>query len=520
MTDARAVSRFHETIHRLADERGTDEAIHFKDRTFSWKDLRDRLHRNANAQRSEGLTPGARTAYYGKNHFACLESVYASGLIGTVCAVINWRLAAEEIHYALNDAEAELVFVSAEFLPVLEQVKARLPKLRRVIVVDGEGDDAYEAWLARAEPNVDPTPAAPDEGWFQLYTSGTTGFPKGAVLTANGLRTHSAGMGEYLKFGNDKVAMVAMPLYHVGGLSWAIAAHAYEMKIVLIDMPAPNVLLDELKRHRITHSFFVPALFGAFQMVPDLNERKFDDLEVLIYGASPMPLPLLLKSLDAFPCDFVQVYGMTEMSGVVTVLDAASHRDESVRHRLVSAGCPTSTCEVRVVDPGTLQDVPAGTLGEVLVKSDQRMHSYYNREQATKDAFTGEWYRSGDAGKLDQDGYLYISDRIKDMIISGGENIYPAEIERVLVEHPAVREVAVIGVPSDKWVETPKAVVVLEDPSITDETLLAYCKEKLAGYKVPSSVDRLDALPRNATGKVLKRELRAPYWAGRDRSIA
>ncbi len=518
MTDT--VPPFSEHLDYHAEHQADDVAIVFRDQPTTWKTFRERVRRNAAGQKAEGLQKGARIAYYGKNHIACIESVYGSGLAGTVCAVVNWRLAAEEIHYALNDAEAEFLFVSQEFAPIVEQVKARLPKLRRVIVVDDDGAEGYESWLAGHAPIGTATSAGATDGWFQLYTSGTTGFPKGAVLTREGLAKHSEGLGGYVGIDRTKVCMVAMPLYHVGGLSWSIAALSLGSKIVLIDMPMPGPLLDSLASYEVTHSFFVPAIFGAFQMVPDLAERKFPKLEKLVYGASPMPLPLLLKSLEAFPCDFMQVYGMTEMAGVVTVLDPESHRDESVRHRLVSAGRPIPTCEVRVVDPVSLQDVPPGTLGEVLVRSEQRMQGYYNRTEATDAAFHGDWYRSGDAGKMDDDGYVYISDRIKDMIISGGENIYPAEIERVLVEHPAVREVAVIGVPSEKWVETPKAVVVLEDSSITDEALIQHCRAHLAGYKCPTSVDRLEALPRNATGKVLKRDLRAPYWEGRERTIA
>ena len=515
-----AIPEFNDHLDYYAEHRADDVAIVFHGEPMTWRRFRERVRTNAAGQKAEGLQPGSRTAYYGKNHTACLETVYGGGLLGTVCAVVNWRLSPEEIHYALNDAEAEFVFVSAEFLPVVEKVRSNLPKLRRVIVVDGEGEDSYAAWMSRHEP-IGPTALTDDNaGWCQLYTSGTTGFPKGAVLTRHGMATHTTGFAEFIGVTPEKVAMAAMPLYHVGGLSWSISALSRGAKVILIDVPVPNSLLDDIQSYGVTHSFFVPALFQAFQMVPDLSERKYDKLEYLVYGASPMPLPLLLKSLEDFPCKFAQVYGMTEMAGVVTLLDAESHRDPAVRHRLVSAGRATPTCEVRVVDPTTMQDVPAGTLGEVLVRSEQRMVGYYNRDEATAKTFHGEWYRSGDAGKMDDDGYLYISDRIKDMIISGGENIYPAEIERVMVEHPAVREVAVIGVPSDKWVETPTAVVVLEDSSVTDQALIDYCRERLAHYKCPTSVQRLEELPRNATGKVLKRSLRAPYWEGRDRSLA
>jgi acyl-CoA synthetase (AMP-forming)/AMP-acid ligase II len=506
--------------HHAATQ-GDATAIHFQGRDITWADLEDRARRNAAGQRAADLPRGGRVGYYGKNHPACFECIYGSGYAGTVCAVVNWRLSPEEIHYALEDADVELLFVSAEFAQVAEGLRDRLPKLRQTVVVDGEGEGAYEAWLAAQAPMADEHPPAPDDGWFQLYTSGTTGFPKGAVLTHGGIRAHSEAITVPMGFRPESVSMVAMPLYHVGGVCYALAGLWMGCRSVLVEAPMPVALLEGIAAHRVTHAFFVPAIFGFFQQVPDLRERDLSSLETLCYGASPMPLPLLKATLRDFPhVAFWQVYGMTEMSGVVTMLDPESHRNPAVAHRLVSAGKPLDTLEIRVVEPATVEDCAPRELGEVLVRSDQRLREYYGRPEATAQAFTADgWYRSGDAGYFDEDGYLYISDRIKDMIISGGENVYPAEIERVLVEHPAVREVAVIGVPSDKWGETVKAVVALADPSVSDEALIEHCRAHLAHYKCPTSVDRVEALPRNATGKVLKRDLRAPYWEGHDRQV-
>ncbi|MEO1227852.1 MAG: long-chain-fatty-acid--CoA ligase [Myxococcota bacterium] len=506
---------FIDHLDRYAERMPDSVALAYRGRDMSWSELRDRARRHAGGQRAAGLKVGDRVGYLGKNHAACIETAYASRYSGTVCAILNWRLAPAEIAYAAKDAEVKLLFVEKGMAEIVEQIRNTLPALEKVVVVDGD----YESWLSAQEPLLDTRVPESKDGWIQLYTSGTTGFPKGAVLTYEGLATHASGVSDVLGMSEESISMVAMPLYHVGGIGWYMVGAALGTRSVLIEEVHPVGLLEDIAKYRISHSFFVPAIFGFFMQVPDVASRDLSSLKALCYGASPMPLPLLLKSLEVFSCDFWQVYGMTEQSGVVTMLDPDSHRNPKYRHRLVSAGKAIPSCEIRVVKPGTDTDCAVGEKGEVLVRSKQQLLEYHNKPEATAAAFQGDWYRSGDAGHLDEDGYVYISDRIKDMIISGGENVYPAEIERVLVEHPAVREVAVIGVPSDKWVETPKAVVALEGAA-TAEELMEHCRAQLAGYKCPTSIDFVEALPRNATGKVLKKDLRAPYWEGRERSLA
>lgn len=519
MTETHGPLAFIDHLDRHAEMNPDGVALHFRGETTGWRALRDRARRAAAGQIALGLEPGDRIAYLGKNHPACLETVYASRYTGTVATILNWRLAPDEVAYAARDAGAKAILVSKEHAPVVERIRSELPALEHVVVVDEDGEGGYEAWLSSQDPLARSRTPDPREGWVQLYTSGTTGFPKGAVLTYEGLATHSAGLAPVLGFSPSSVSMVAMPLYHVGGICWFHVGAALGASSLVVEEVHPVHLLDDIAAQRITHSFFVPAIFGFFMQVPDLKTRDLSSLQSVVYGASPMPLPLLEKTLEVFTCDLVQVYGMTEMSGVVTMLDAESHRDPAVRHRLTSAGKAIPSCDIRVVLPGTIEDAPVGTMGEILVRSRQQLLEYHGKPDATEAAFVGEWYKSGDAGHLDQDGYLYVSDRLKDMIITGGENVYPAEVERVLVQHPAVREVAVIGVPSEKWVESVKAVVALESEA-TAEELIAHCQAHLAKFKCPTSVDFVEALPRNATGKVLKRDLRAPYWAGHERRLA
>jgi acyl-CoA synthetase (AMP-forming)/AMP-acid ligase II len=276
-----------------------------------------------------------------------------------------------------------------------------------------------------------------------------------------------------------------------------------------------------LEAERITHTFFVPALMAVMNQVPGAAERDYSSLQCLSYGASPMPLPVMRASLAMFPGVLMQVYGMTEQSGVVSVLEQADHVDPAVAHRLISAGRAIAGVEIEIRQPGTGEPVPTNQPGEIWVRSEQIMAGYWGKAEATADTITDDgWLRSGDGGHIDADGYIYVTDRIKDMIISGGENIYPAEIERVLAEHPAVADVAVIGVPDERWGEVPKAVVVARAGAVIEVAdLLAYCRQHVAGFKCPQSVDVVEQLPRNPTGKILKRELRRPYWEGRERRI-
>jgi acyl-CoA synthetase (AMP-forming)/AMP-acid ligase II len=250
-------------------------------------------------------------------------------------------------------------------------------------------------------------------------------------------------------------------------------------------------------------------------------ERDFSQLRGLSYGASPMPLPVMRACLELFPGVMHQVYGMTEACGVVSSLGPEDHENPAVQHRLVSAGTPIHGAEIEIRDPATGEPVPTGEPGEIWVRTEQIMGGYWGRPDATAATITPDgWLRSGDGGHMDADGYLYVTDRIKDMIISGGENIYPAEIERVLAEHPTVDDVAVIGVPDERWGEVPKAVVVAAQGADVDpDALIAYCREHLAVYKCPKTVDVVDELPRNLTGKILKKQLREPYWQGRERRI-
>ncbi|HEX3782191.1 MAG TPA: long-chain-fatty-acid--CoA ligase [Pseudonocardiaceae bacterium] len=488
--------------------------------SWTWSELDERIRRNAAAQLAIGLVRGDRIVSFDKNHPFCLETSLAATLIGTTNAVVNFRLAPPEIAYIINDSQATVVLVGAEFVAVLAEIRADLPMVREVIVVGGD-DDEYEAWLAANEPLRDNEPVDPEECFLQLYTSGTTGFPKGAMITQRGITAHANSMSEGIGVDDESVSMVAMPLFHVGGSSWALCTLYYGARQVLVREVNPPALLDELIDQGVTHTFLVPAIFGFLLQVPGVAERDYAKLRGLVYGASPMPLPLLRRSLATFPADFHQVYGMTEASGAVTILGPEQHKDKTNEHRLVSAGLPLEGVEIIAADPVTGEPLGPGEVGEIMVRTRQLMTGYWRNPQASEQTLTADgWLHSGDAGYLDEDGYLYISDRVKDMIISGGENVYPAEVERVLGEHPSVADVAVIGVPDEKWGEVGKAIVVAAPGATVDaDELIALCRSQLAAFKCPKSIEVVSELPRNATGKILKRTLREPYWADRSRAV-
>ncbi|MDM0078551.1 long-chain-fatty-acid--CoA ligase [Variovorax sp. J2P1-59] len=501
-------------------QRPDQVAMTFGGSKWTWAELATRVRRNAAAQRAEGLRVGDRIAVLDFNHPSCLELTLACARIGTANAVVNFRLAPPEMVYVINDAQARLLFVGPEFANAIEQIRSQLPTVERVIRIGGP-EDEYEPWLAAQEPDAEARPAQPEDCFVQLYTSGTTGFPKGAMLTHRGMLAHARNVAVDQDMGPDARVQVAMPLYHVGGTSYSLVAISQGSRISMLRLPDPAAVLEMLEAEKITHTFLVPALMAMVTKVPGAADRDYSALKTLSYGASPMPLPVMRASLALFPGVMQQVYGMTEECGVVSVLGVADHTDPSVAHRLVSAGKPIHGVEIKICEPGTGEPVPTGDPGEIWVRSEQRMGGYWRKPEATAAAFTADgWLRSGDGGHMDADGYLYVTDRIKDMIISGGENIYPAEIERVLAEHPSIDDVAVIGVPDEKWGEVPKAVVVAKSGTAIDiEQVLAYCRGRLASFKCPKSIDVVDALPRNPTGKVLKKDLRKPYWTGRERQI-
>jgi acyl-CoA synthetase (AMP-forming)/AMP-acid ligase II len=518
------VARFvDDRVAHWAATRPDAEAMTYLGRTWTWREWDDRVRRAAGGLQQLGIGRGDVVAFLDKNHPACVEISLGAASLGAANAIINWRLAGDEIDYAVNDSGARVLVVGTELMPAIEAIRDRLTRVETIIEVtpDGAEGDAYEAFLAAATPVGRQPDVEPDDVCLVMYSSGTTGRPKGVMLTHANMVEHTVCSHEGLELEPGDKTMVAMPLFHVGGSSYVLLGIHDGVPSVMTREPDGASLAGAIL-NGANRTFLVPAVLAqVLQAGPDAV-KLFGALKTYTYGASPMPLPLLRAAMEAWPdTDFVQVYGLTEVAGVATHLMPEDHRDAEHPERLVSAGRPIPGVEVRIVDPGTLEDLPIGEHGEIWLRSKQVMKGFLGRPEETAAVLVEDgWFRTGDMGRVDDGGYVYVEDRLKDMIISGGENIYSPEIERVLAEHPAVMEVAIIGVPDDQWGEAVKAVVSLKpEQSVTEAELIAHCREHLAHYKCPKSVDVLELLPRNPTGKILKRELRAPYWADRDRNV-
>ncbi|MBV9921004.1 MAG: long-chain-fatty-acid--CoA ligase [Pseudonocardia sp.] len=474
--------------------------------TLTFGELDARSSQVAHALVRDGLRPGDRLAVLTKNRPEYFELLFGAARARAVLVGLNWRLTAPEIAAIVDDAAPAAVLAARDQLELL-------PESLRERAVDL--DAGYGAWIAgmpTAPPDTDPVP---EDVVLQLYSSGTTGQPKGARLTsANLLYTPRMGREAY-RMGPDSVNLLVSPLFHIGGTGYGLTTLGQGGHTVLMAEVDPAAMLQLIVEYRVTHAFFVPAIVQMLIEQPGIGAADLSCLQVIAYGGAPMTEALLLRAMATLGCAFMGVYGMTETAGSVTFLAPEDHDPGGPRSGLLrSIGRPLPWHEVTVHDPITAEPSPVGEVGEVWVRSGQNTPGYWHRPEETAATLTPDgWLRTGDAAYTDADGYLYLHDRIKDMIISGGENIYPAEVENALAAHPAVADVAVIGVPSERWGETVKALVVPvpgTQPSV--EELIAHARGRIARYKCPTSVDFVAQLPRNASGKVLKRVLRAPYW--------
>ncbi|MBI1250911.1 MAG: long-chain-fatty-acid--CoA ligase [Alphaproteobacteria bacterium] len=500
-------------------------AFIFEDRVTSYADLDRQSNQAANALAAEGVKRGDRVAYIGKNTDRYFEALCAVAKLEAVMTPVNWRLAGPEIVYIVNDAGAKVLLSGAETLEQVDSIRSQLTGVQRFISLEQPhpGWEDYES-LRDAQPATDPGGnPGPDDIALQLYTSGTTGRPKGAMLPTRGF-TALRELGEkspdeWNKWSDSDVSLVAMPCFHIGGTGWGITGLFYGAKGVIMREFDPTRVLDFFTRFGVTKLFMVPAAMQIVLNQPGAREVDYSKLKYLLYGASPIPLDLLREAMAVFKCGFVQMYGMTETTGTICALPPQDH-DVNGGPRMRSAGKALPGVEIAILDEhGNV--LPPHAVGEIATRSQANMTGYWNLPEASASTLSSEnWLRTGDAGYMDEDGYLYVHDRVKDMIISGGENIYPAEVESAIYGHPAVADVAVIGVPDEKWGEAVKAMVVLrEGMSATPAEIIAHARERIAGYKCPKSVDFIPALPRNPSGKILRRELRAPFWEGRTRQV-
>ncbi len=513
------VGLLHQFLEIHAERQPDKLAMIYEDRQTTYAELEERANRQANAFLAAGIKPGDRVAILAKNIDRFFELNFATMKIGAVLVPVNFRLAPPEVSFVVNDAQAKFLFVGEDFHSLVEKIEDDLTHTNQIVALH-DNHDRWPGFLDWYGGHGADRPAVELDGEdvaMQLYSSGTTGHPKGVELTHNNVLTILLeALVEWGSWSADDVNIVAMPLFHIAGCEWGFLAFAAGATNIVMPDVDPGQILHDIETYKVTQALFVPAVILFLTQHPNCASTDFSSLKTIIYGASPIPFELQQKAVKLFACDFAQVYGLTETTGAVTYLPPEAHDGSE---RMKSCGKAMGTAEIRCVrEDGS--DCEPGEVGEIAVRSKQVMKGYWNRPEATAEAVRDGWFYSGDAGYLDEDGFLYIHDRVKDMIVSGGENIYPAEIESALFAHPAIADIAVIGVPDDKWGEAVKAVIVLNDGhELSEEDLIAYARDHIAGYKIPRSVDVMAELPRNPSGKILKRELRAPYWEGRDRAV-
>jgi long-chain acyl-CoA synthetase len=498
----------------------------FGSRRRTWREVGDRVPRLAAALRGLGIADGAFVAALAMNSDRYVELFFAVPWAGGAFAPLNIRWSLAENEYALTDSKAGVLFVDESFLDQARELKSRLAWVKHLVWMGEapcpEGLLDFEALVAQHAPMVDAGRSGEDL-WVIFYTGGTTAHPKGVMMSHRGLFVATLGYLAWLPSIEDLSFVYVAGYFHFAGASallYITLAGGTHIPLPKFD---PVLVMQAISEHKATNAVLVPTMINMLLSHPDFDKYDLGSLQTCVYGGSPMPEALMMQAMKRLPTwRFFQVFGMTETGGFATVLRWRDHLTSGPKaRRLRSAGQPAPGNEVKIVLPDG-SDAPPDMLGEIVVRSDMLMNGYFNNPAATASVMRDGWMYTGDAGTLDEDGFLYVADRVKDMIVTGGENVYSIEVERVLFMHPAVREAAVIGIPSEQWGESVHAVVVLKDgEAATPEELIAFCREHIGGYKCPRSVEfRAEPLPTTPVGKVRKNVLRDPYWAGRDRKIA
>jgi long-chain acyl-CoA synthetase len=504
--------------------RGDDRMLDFQGRSMTFGQYHRRGMRTAAALAARGVGVGDRVAFLDKNSPEFLEVLAGVALLRAVLVPVNVRLAPVELGYVINHSEASVLIVGADLLATVEQVRADLRHVRTVIVLGGIADTPhldYERWLSAADPGALPDHGSPeaDDTLLQMYTSGTTGRPKGALLTNAALFTEIGRVVEPWRLGEVSVNLVVMPLHHIAGTYDFLIGYAVGARTLLLREMDPAQIARAVPEQGVTHMFLVPAALAQIVDLAVAEHVDWSSLTTLLYAGSPISDALLLRAMSVIGCGFIQVYGLTEAPNI-SYLAPEFHDPVNRPGLLRSCGRPYPYSDLRVVGADGA-DRPAGEVGELWVRSVQTMAGYWNDPDATAAVRSADgWFRTGDAVFLDRDGFLFLHDRIKDVVISGGENVYPAEVENVLAAHPNVAEAAVIGIPDERWGEVPLAIVVAREGTVTTtEDIIAFCRRRLAAFKCPADVQFVDTLPRNASGKVLKHQLREAHWTNHGRFV-
>jgi long-chain acyl-CoA synthetase len=496
---------------RLCPER---IAIIFEDRQCTYRELQDRVYRLANGLIKLGLKEDDRVAVLSENCFEFLEIYTGVAKAGGVVAPLNYRLLPEDIAQLVGYVDTEFLIVGANYVEMIRSIRGNIEGVKHFITLEGgvEGMMSYDQLLAESPPNKPEVKRDMDDLFCLLFTGGTTGFPKGAMLTHRNLYNTALSFIVETQITYGDVSLLVTPIFHAGAL-WPLFMHLMlgNTQVVLRRVDV-NQILEAIEKWEVTYSMWVSSIIGLILNHPDVVNRKRDisSMRLINTGGAPLPTVLVKKVIDTLGCTLTNGGGQTE-TGIFSSMKYNDYID-SHPERMASAGLPIITnMEFRIVDEND-QEVPPGIIGELVVRGDSVMKGYWNMPEETAVSMRGGWQHTGDLCKVDEDGFLYYMDRKKDMIKSGGENVYSKEVEDVLFAHPDILEAAVIGVPDEKWGEMVKALVVLrEGKHATDKDIIAYCKTRLAGFKCPKSVVFVDGLPKTAMGKADKATLRTQY---------
>jgi len=521
------IGTYADIIYRNALLYSNDEVFVYGQERVTFAQFNSRVNSLIHALQSMGVKKGDVLGILSWN---CLEytDVYGAAMKGGfITSPFSPRLKADELDYLINYSEANTLFVGPELVEMVNSLRPRIPKVKRFISFEGRAPDMIchrdllETY-SKEEPDIQ---VEEDDPVFIFYTSGTTGIPRGALYSHRVAMddTRTCVIALSLQPG-DKYIQI-MPLFHVGGTKqlWAYFYVGGSSVIMPQRSFDPAATLQIIQDEKPTDIHIVATHLAAFFAIPDVDKYDLSSLKRMFYAASPMPLELLKKGMEKWGPIFLQGYGSTEDGPYVTGLSTQQHnvlnKPPEEQKVLTSAGFPHIGVHVRIVDDKE-NDVEPGEVGEIIVRSHHNMLEFWHKPEETRETIVNGWLHTGDMGRYDEKGYIYIVDRKRDMIISGGENIYPREVEEILYQHPAVQEAAVIGIPDSYWVEKVHAVVVLKkEASLSEQGLIDFCKERLARFKAPKSVEFVDALPKNPAGKILKRELREKYWAGLERRV-
>ena len=515
-----------ESLADIIRTRGTPKAdqvaIEFEGRSITYGELDDRSSQVANALRSAGVDEQTCVGFLDKNCVEYFEVAFGIGKINAINVGVNWRLTPREMLHIIDDSQMSVLVIGHDFVSHIEAIEHELTTVKTFVVI-GEHDrwSSYEQWIG-VESTDDPmVKTSASDIAFLIFTSGTTGLPKGAMMNQLGFFAAFSALDRW-EIDESSVMLAMMPMFHFAGSGWSLLGLAVGAKIVLLPDVDPARVLQVIPEFGITNIVLAPSVIQFMMMTPGAADVDYRSMRAMVYGGSPITETTLAEATAMFGCHFMQIYGLTETAGGVAQLDAVDHDPEHRPHLLRSCGKAFDWVELRIVDPETGVDVPEGELGEFWIRAAQNMPGYWRNPEATAATITPDgWLRTGDAGSRDTEGFLFLEDRVHDMVVSGAENIYPAEVENALMKHPAVADVAVIGVPDERWGEAVKGIVVLADGhgDVTGDDIIAATREHLAGYKLPKSIDFATELARTPTGKLLRRLIREPYWVDKTRSI-